>query len=357
MKTAPSAVSLLMSLDDNAKETLHRQIYAGVRGAILSGRLAPGARVPSSRTLATDLGVSRSTVLLALDQLMAEGYLVTRRGSETRVPSVLPEQLLAVRQRRKARGARPRPVRREISRRGSVLSATPSATRLGAAPRPFRSGTPALELFPVEVWARLAARRARGLSISLLDSADPAGYRPLREAIVTHVRTARGVRCTADQVMIVSGAQQALDLSARLLLDPGDGVWLEEPGYLGARSSLIGTGAHIIPVPVDDEGLDVERGARLGQSARLVYTSPSHQYPLGVTMSLTRRLALLAWCRRANAWVLEDDYDSEYRYSGRPLMALQGLDEDDRVIYIGTFSKTMFPTLRLGFLVIPPDLV
>jgi GntR family transcriptional regulator/MocR family aminotransferase len=353
-----SPTSLLISLDERSAEPLHRQIYHGVRSAILDGFLSPETRLPSSRALAADLGVARSTVLVALDQLIAEGYLVTRPGSGTRVPRVLPESLLSVRGPREGAARRPRPTRREISRRGAHLAATPhGAARLGAAPRPFRSGTPAIDLFPVDLWARITARRARRLSMSQLDAGNTFGYRPLREAIATHIHASRGVRCEPDQVLIVFGAQHALDFATRMLLDPGDAAWLEEPGYLGVRSAFISAGARIVPVPVDDDGLDVVAGAERAADARAVYVSPSHQYPLGVTMTLARRLALLEWARRSGAWVLEDDYDSEYRYSGHPLMALQGLDEDERVVYIGTFSKTMFPTLRLGFVVVPPDLV
>jgi GntR family transcriptional regulator/MocR family aminotransferase len=347
-----------VSLDERSPEPLHRQIYHGVRSAILEGFLGPETRLPSSRALASDLGVSRSTVLVAVDQLIAEGYLVTRPGSGTRVPRVLPESLLSVRGAREDATRRPRSTCRELSRRGAHLAGTPhGAARLGAAPRPFRSGTPAIDLFPVDLWARITARRARRLSVSHLDAGDTVGYRPLREAIATHIHGSRGVRCEPDQVLIVFGAQQALDFASRMLLDPGDAAWLEEPGYLGVRSAFISAGARIVPVPVDDEGLDVAAGAERGPDGRAVYVSPSHQYPLGVTMTLGRRLALLEWARRNGAWVLEDDYDSEYRYSGHPLMALQGLDEDERVVYIGTFSKTMFPTLRLGFVVVPPDLV
>ena len=358
MPRSTSPTSLLVSLDERSDEPLHRQIYHGIRGAILEGFLAPQARLPSSRALAADLGVSRSTVLVALDQLIAEGYLITRLGSGTHVPRVLPEALLSVRGARNGAAHHPRSTRREISRRGSLLAATPhGAVRLGAAPRPFRSGTPAIDLFPVNLWARIAARRARRLSVSQLDAGNTSGYRPLREAIATHIQASRGVRCEVEQVLIVFGAQQALDYATRMLVDPGDTAWLEEPGYLGVRSAFISAGARIVPIPVDDEGIDVAAGADRGRGARAVYVSPSHQYPLGVTMTLARRLALLEWAQKSGAWVLEDDYDSEYRYSGRPLMALQGLDEDDRVVYIGTFSKTMFPTLRLGFVVVPSDLV
>jgi GntR family transcriptional regulator/MocR family aminotransferase len=195
------------------------------------------------------------------------------------------------------------------------------------------------------------------VSRHLLDYGDPLGFMPLREAIATYLREARAVRCEAGQVMVVSGSQHGLDLATRLLLDPGDRVWLEDPGYLGARGALMAAGARLVPVPVDGEGLEVARGIRVAPDARLAYVTPSHQYPLGVTMSLARRLALLEWARARRAWIVEDDYDSEYRYTGRPLASLQGLDRHGRVIYVGTFSKVLFPALRLGYVVVPPALV
>ena len=190
----------------------------------------------------------------------------------------------------------------------------------------------------------------------LLGYGNPAGYWPLRREIPAHLATARAVRCDPEQVIVVSGSQQALDLASRVLLDPGDAVWIEDPGYMGARGTLAGSGARLVPVPVDEEGLVVAAGIKREPGARLACVTPSHQYPLGVTMSLTRRLELLGWAERSGAWVIEDDYDSEHRYTGRPLEALQGLDAEGRVVYVGTFSKVLFPALRLGYLVVPPDL-
>jgi GntR family transcriptional regulator/MocR family aminotransferase len=213
-----------------------------------------------------------------------------------------------------------------------------------------------VDLFPVRIWAQLAARRLRAVTSAQLDYGESGGIRALREAIAAHVQIARGTVCDADQVVIVAGAQQGLDLACRLLLDPGDRAWMEDPGYPGARSALVGAGARILPVRVDAEGLDVEAGVRGAGDARLVYVTPSHQYPLGVPMSLPRRLALLRWASRARAWVIEDDYDSEFRYGARPIPCLHGLDVDGRVIYVGSFSKTLFPALRLGFVIVPPDL-
>lgn len=344
-------------LDPSSGTPYYRQLYEGMRAEILSGRLPARARLPSTRAVAAEVGVSRTTVVAAFDQLLAEGYLEGKTGSGTYVAPSIPDDLLGVRG-----GTRPevRPPRggRGLSRRGAVMAATPtSAARDRGAPRAFRPGVPALEAFPFGVWRRLMGQVWRRPSAALLGYGDPAGYGPLRREISDHLGPARAVRCEPGQVIVVSGSQQALDLCARVLLDPGDTAWVEEPGYRGARAALLGAGATLVPVPVDSEGLDVAAGTGLAPGARLACVTPSHQYPLGVTMSLARRLELLRWAGRASAWVLEDDYDSEYRYSGRPLEALQGLDTEGRVIYVGTFSKVLFPSLRLGYLVVPPDLV
>ena len=348
-----SPTSLFVRLDSRLRQGLQQQIYASIRRAILDRIVAPGARLPSSRALAVDLGVSRTTTLLAVQQLQAEGYLTARRGSGTSVAAELPDDLL------QRRGV-PLPSKARhpaLSRRGAAVVASPhGAERLGGPPRAFRLGTPAVDLFPLGAWSRLVNRRLRSVTAAQLDYGDPAGFRPLREAIAGHVQTARGTRCSAEQVLIVAGAQQGFELVCRLLLDPGDRVWMEEPGYPGACSALRAAGARIVPVPVDAEGLDVGAGARRAADARLVYVTPSHQYPLGVPMSLSRRLALLSWARAAHAWVIEDDYDSEFRYGARPIPCLHGLDADGRVIYVGSFSKTLFPALRLGFVIVPPDL-
>jgi GntR family transcriptional regulator/MocR family aminotransferase len=352
MATAGPA-SLLIRLDSRRRAGLQQQIYAGIRRAILDGIVTPGTRVPSSRALAVDLGVSRTTTLLAVQQLQAEGYLTARRGSGTSVAVELPDDLV----QRRGAGPPSTPRHPTLSRRGAALVATPAgARRLDGPPRAFRLGTPAVDQFPVALWTRLVNRRLRSVTSAQLDYGDPAGLRALREAIAGHVQTARGTRCRAEQVLVVAGAQQGFELVSRLLLDPGDCVWMEEPGYPGARSALRAAGARMVLVPVDAEGLDVERGARHAAAARLVYVTPSHQYPLGVPMSLPRRLALLGWARVAKAWVIEDDYDSEFRYGARPIPCLHGLDVDGRVIYVGSFSKTLFPALRLGFVIVPSDL-
>jgi GntR family transcriptional regulator/MocR family aminotransferase len=346
-----------LHLDLAAAIPLYQQLYGEIRGAILSERLAAGTRLPSSRELARSLGVSRATVVNAFDQLLAEGYLESRAGSGTYVADLLPDDLL------QARSAAPpasgqRAAHPPLSQRGRVLAA--ARVSGGAAdyraPRPFQYGAPDLESLPTEILARLAARHYQSPPRELLTYGDPAGYWPLREAIAAYLAASRGVRCTPEQVIVVSGSQQGLDLAARLLLDPGDQAWVEDPGYRGARGALQAAGAALVPAPVDAEGLDVAAGVRLAPHARLAYVTPSHQFPLGATMSLPRRLALLAWAQSAGAWILEDDYDSEYRYQGRPLAALQGLDESGHVIYIGTFSKVLFPGMRLGYVVAPPAL-
>jgi GntR family transcriptional regulator/MocR family aminotransferase len=221
----------------------------------------------------------------------------------------------------------------------------------------FRYGLPALDGFPHQRWRRLVGRQIRNPAAVRYDYPEAQGLAALRQAIAGYLRRARGLPCAAERIVVVNGSQQAIDLAARLLLDPGDAVWLEDPGYPDARYALGGAGARLVPVPVDAEGLDVRVGLERAPLPRMIYVSPSHQFPLGVTMSLSRRLALLAFAQRTGAWILEDDYDSEYRYSGRPLAALQGLDSAGRVIYVGTFSEVMFPSLRLGYVVVPPDLM
>ncbi|HEX2181005.1 MAG TPA: PLP-dependent aminotransferase family protein [Rubrobacteraceae bacterium] len=349
--------AVTVALDRESRVPLHRQLYEGLREAVLAGRLRAGTRLPSTRVLAAELGVSRNTVMGAFLQLLAEGYLEGRVGSGTYVADSLPEDLPRPRAR-KGREPGPGQAGRRLSGRGEVLAATrTSTTRDRGVPRAFRPGVPALDEFPGRTWGRLAGKVWRSPPRALLGYGDPAGYRPLREEISAYLGAARAVRCAWEQVIVVSGSQQALDLAARVLLDPGDAAWVEDPGYAGARGALTAAGSRIVPVPVDGEGLKVSVGTQRAADARLACVSPSHQYPLGATMSLSRRLELLAWASRAGAWVLEDDYDSEYRYTGRPLEALQGLDPEGRVIYLGTFSKVLSPALRLGYLVVPPDLV
>lgn len=345
--------SLFIRLDGRASAPLHEQIFDAIRSRILAGVLARGVALPSSRQLAAELGVARSTVLQAFDALAAEGYIVTQAASATRVAPELPDDLEVG---ARASPAPASPIR--LSKIARSLRAIPAGTpRLGGAPRAFRPGLPALDLFPASTWARISARCHARASTSMLEGGDPSGDLALRKAIAAHVSAARGVRCEPDQVFVTSGTQHAFDEILRLVIEPGDPVWIENPGYLGARRAVLAAGGRPVPIPVDDAGLDVEAGIARSPRARAVVLSPSHHYPLGVTLSLPRRMTLLRWARRAGAIVIEDDYDSEFRHHGRPLTALQGLDDAGRTVYVGTFSKTLFPGLRIGFLVAPPALV
>jgi GntR family transcriptional regulator/MocR family aminotransferase len=308
--------------------------------------------VPSTRALAGDLGVSRLPVLAAYDQLLHEGYLVARTGSGTFVSDAVPDDLLRSpappAPPASGGGPRSRPAR-------AVPRPAPRARDYGGL-GPFRMSLPGLDQFPHTTWARMVARHAHALSHAQMAYSDPAGTTALRVAIADHLRSARGVRCEADQVLVVSGSQAALRITAAALLGPGDRVAMEEPGYPFARKALAANGAEMVPVPVDGEGKSVTTLGRRERRVRAVYVTPSHQYPLGMSMTAARRFALLDWAARREAWVIEDDYDSEYRYVSRPLGALQGMDPNERVVYIGTFSKVMFPALRVGYLVVPTAL-
>jgi GntR family transcriptional regulator/MocR family aminotransferase len=347
--------SLLLRVDGRMSTPLHEQIYEGVRARILAGAALPGTRLPSSRQLAAELSVARTTVLQALEALAAEGYVVARQRSGVRVAPALPVERLPAPGRRTDRPALPPRLSTAAAR--AVRRAPAGAPRLGGAPRAFRPGVPALDLFPTALWARIVGQCCGRASAQLLDGGDAAGHAGLRRAIAEHVSAARAVSCSPEQVFVTGGTQQALEEVLRLVLDPGDAVWVEDPGYLGARRAVAATHGRAVAVPVDDEGLDVAAGTERAPHARAVVLSPSHHYPLGVTLSLPRRMALLRWAAERRVLVVEDDYDSEFRYRGRPLMALQGLDEAGRVVYMGTFSKTLFPGLRVGFLVVPPALV
>jgi GntR family transcriptional regulator/MocR family aminotransferase len=329
---------------------LRRQLYQGLRTAIVSHQLLGGARLPSSRALAAEFHLSRTTVVEAYQQLLLEGYLEGRRGSGTYVSRITPDVLLAPAAAPNGRIERAIPASPSQLLRGGYLPAAADNARAHPA---FRVGQPALEAFPHTIWQRLLARRYRQSWQELFGYQDAAGYRPLREAISAYLAVARGVRCVPEQVIVTSGAQQALDLIARVLLQTGDDVWVEDPGYFGARWAFQRAGLRLIPTTFDRDGFDVAAGLLLSPDARLAYVTPSHQFPMGATMSLERRLALLAWAKDREGWIVEDDYDSEYRYVGRPLPAMQGLDDAGRVLYVGTFSKVLFPSLRLGYLVVP----
>jgi GntR family transcriptional regulator/MocR family aminotransferase len=345
---------------DESGAPLYRQIYEAIRRFILSGEFAPGRRLPSSRALAAELKVSRITVVNAYEQLFAEGYLEGKTGSGTFVGAELPDDLLETGARKRAVPARSASSPLRLSQFGEQLAAKSLSAVRGqiiATFQPFQNGLTAVEEFPFDTWARLAARWQRNPTRQLLGYGDPQGYKPLRQAIAAHLASARGVNAVPEQIVITSGAQQALDLTARIFITPGDTVLTEDPCYQEARGAFEAAGANIIPVPVDSEGIDITRAPAGGARPKFVYVTPSHQYPLGVTMSLPRRLALIEWARSRDAWIIEDDYNSEFRYAGRPLASLQGLDPAGRVIYVGTFSKTIFPSLRLGCLVLPEELV
>ena len=337
---------------------MHRQLYSTFRSAILDGAFAPGTRLPSTRALADDLGVSRTTVLQAFERLVSEGYATARSGAGTRVATSL-ASIAHRRSTMRVEGRAPRAPEKppRLSSAATAMIDEFNVSRPTHRMVPFALGYPALDEFPVELWARINGRLWRTRATEMLSFTDTRGYPPLCEAIAQYVSTARGVRCTAEQVIVVNGGQHGIDLMARVLLDAGDTAWVEQPGYRPVRASLRAVGAQIVRVPVDEHGLDVREGERRAPHARLAFVTPSYQAPLGVTLTLERRLALLDWAERADAWVLEDDYNGEYRYDTDPIPAVQALDRAGRVIYIGTFSKTLAPGLRVGYLVVPPSLV
>ncbi|PSR18152.1 PLP-dependent aminotransferase family protein, partial [filamentous cyanobacterium CCP3] len=333
----------------------YQQISEALRQAILTGRLNPRQRLPSTRALASSLGVSRATVTQSYDQLLSEGYLQTAVGSGTYVCEQLPETLLHAPEPNAVPATPPPPLK--LSKYGERLTdfaASPAAEP--TAEISFRYGRPALDQFPLALWRQLLSRRCR--CGDWLDYAtDPMGHWPLREAIAAYLSQARAVHCQPDHILITNGTQQALDLATRVLVSAGDAIALEEPSYLSARRVFTSQGAILHPIPVDESGLDVDKLARVTAPIRLVYVTPSHQFPTGAVLSLPRRLALLAWAQQNGSLIFEDDYDSEYRYAGRPIPALQGLGQGQSVLYVGTFSKVLFPSLRVGYMVLPPALV
>jgi GntR family transcriptional regulator / MocR family aminotransferase len=347
-RSASIGVIPIIPFDRSSSVPFYLQIYEGVRAAITSGRLSPGQRLPSTRTLAEELQISRYPVFSAFDQLLQEGYLDGKVGSGTFVRYNIPDEVS------RPIGARRPPVHAE-----PTAVAPPAATgesRRTSDMGPLAANCPALDRFPHEIFGRLIRRHAT-TPPDLQAYGDPAGYGPLREAIAEYLRTARAVDCDASQVLIVGGSQMGLMITALALTKGESAVCVEEPGYEGAKQALCIAGATVIPVAVDKEGIDVAALARLDSPVSLVHVTPSHQYPLGMSMGLARRLELLRWAARAGAWIIEDDYDSEFRYASRPVGSLQGMDSDGRVIYLGTFSKVLFPALRLGYMVVPRQLV
>jgi GntR family transcriptional regulator/MocR family aminotransferase len=353
---APLAgISPIISIDRNAESPLHRQVYDEFRSAILRGDLRAGQQVPSSRELASEIEISRFPVLHAYAQLLAEGYFESRIGSGTFISASLPERLMSVdgsTRSSKSSLTGPRPVSRR-----SQLYPPYEGRSLVRGWGAFGVHQPAFDQFPFQTWSSLVTRHSRNPQASVVHHIDPFGSMRFRDAICGYLRTARAVKCDPAQIMVLSGSQQALDITSRVLLDPGNAVWVEEPGYGLERTVLVAAGCRLIPVPVDSEGMDVTKGIKLCPKARAAFVTPSHQYPLGSTLSATRRVRLLNWAQASGAWIIEDDYDSEYRFETKPIASLQGLDVNSRVIYIGTFSKVLFPSLRIGYIVIPFDLV
>ena len=359
---------LAARLDRTAAEPVYRQVLGLMQQAILTGQLLPGAKLPSSRTLATDLGIARNTVLHVYDQLTAEGYVISTTGSGTYVADTRPDSA-AVNARRVpppssgpvgvvsgAAAAQPgAPARGGLSMRGARLisKAGVSAKQWGA----FMPGVPDVAEFPARTWSRLQAKLWKEANPDLLTYAPGGGYRPLRRALSDYLRVARSVKCTPDQIIITTGIHQSIDLTVRLLTDVGDRAWVEEPCYWGARSVLQSSGLTLVPVPVDDEGLNPRESDLQAPPPRIALVTPSHQYPLGMVMSLARRRTLLEYARQHGVWIIEDDYDSEFRYGSRPLASLQGLDDAGQVIYVGSLGKMLFPGLRIGYMIAPEHLV
>src|SRR5246127_5507490 len=331
-----------------------RWLYTELRSAIIDGRLKSGARLPSTRNLAAQYGLARGTVVAAFQQLQAEGFVSSEVSAGTFVVPAPGWEMTSPTEQKSSRQVLSKAT---IAKRTQGLLKTkflqPPSHSIGKA---FRGYEPAIDLFPVELWSQIAARVYRKAPRSLYGQGDARGYPPLRRAIAEYVGHSRGVRCSAEQVIVTSGAQQALDLLGRVLLDPGDEMWMEDPGYPGASQAFQNAGANVIPIPVDGNGIDVASGIKSSPAARMVYVTPANQFPLGTVMSAERRVELLSWAARAGAWIIEDEYDAEYRYSGKPLASLHSLDRSGSVIYVGTFTKMLFNALRIGFIVVPERL-
>jgi GntR family transcriptional regulator/MocR family aminotransferase len=351
--THMAALQRTAGADASAPLPLNRQLYEALRRAMLDGKLGSAERLPSSRDLAQDLGLSRNTVMAAISQLTVEGYLTSQVGSGTFVADSVPAVRLGQAPGRATRRTATM-ASRSLSKRGDALAHSFNASELEV--QPFAPGAADFSAFPVALWQRLQNKHWRHTRPDMLDYNDCGGHGPLRRAVADYLRVFRSVQLEPDQVIITSGTQQSLELCAQLLADHGDTVWVEDPAYWGAVKAFMATGLEMHPVAVDDEGI-APQDADHRRPPRLVYVTPSHQYPTGAVMSLARRQALLQAARQHNAWVLEDDYDSEFRFSGPPVSSLQGLDADGRVLYMGTFSKVLYPGLKLGYLVVPKALV
>ncbi len=350
-------MDLAITLNNNSSKPLHQQLYEQLRQAILTGRLTPGERIPSTRFLAESLSISRFTVTTSYEQLLSEGYLETVTGSGTFVCQQIPDDLIHSNPIENIKKINPAPIK--LSQYGDLVN-TKNVPRIPEAKLQinFRYGTPALSEFPIKTWRRLLSRYCNA-NLDWLDySTEPLGYQPLRKAIAHYLTRSRAVNCQPEQILITNGTQQALDLILRLLISPEETIAIENPGYLSARIIFETQNAYVLPVSVDNSGLIVQELADSTQkNIRLVYVTPSHQFPTGAILSLPRRLELLNWAQQSGGLIIEDDYDSEFRYGEKPIPALQGLDKSDSVLYIGTFSKVLFPSLRIGYLVLPKSLV
>lgn len=352
------ALLTLLERNNNVPIALSTRVYRAIRAAILDGTLNAGDRLPSTRALAADLAVARSTAETAYTRLEDEGYLIRGVGSGSYVSGAIKASRQRVLKLATADANR-------LSRRGQQIASMGGCIDARVV-RAFSAGMPALDAFPATQWQRLLSRHARqaGDTRRPMRAADDwmmygdqQGHPDLREAIAQYLSLSRGVDCSADDVLVLTSSQQALTLIAMLMLDPGDSIWMEEPGYRGAQAAFSAAGANLVPVPVDDDGIRIDEALHLSPRAKLAYVTPSHQYPLGMTLSLARRLQLTQWARRESGWIVEDDYDSEFHYDSRPIAAIHGLDEHDRVLYIGTFSKVLFPGLRIAYMVLPPALM
>lgn len=356
VKRSAGELLFAIAVDRSLGRSVTTQVYGAIRKLITAGDLPAGKRLPSSRTLARELGVSRTTTLAAFERLTSEGLIVSRTGSGSYVSNLAETSRPTLEIH--TPGTPPRPASASLA--DIIADASPRFFQRLSHPlkaRAFVTGLPDYDAFPLAVWAKLAAKHWRQPRDEIMGYSDASGLLRLRRAIAEHLRANRGISCDAEQIFIVNGAQQAFDLIGRVLLNPGDPVWFENPGAIGARNSLIACGARMVPVPVDREGLSVEAGMAMASDFRLAFVTPAHQHPTGAEMSLVRRRELLAAAGRSRAWIIEDDYDGEFRYDGRPLPTLKSGDTAERVIYVGTFSKTMFPALRLGFYIAPKPLV
>jgi GntR family transcriptional regulator/MocR family aminotransferase len=349
-------------LDDSAGQPTYVRICDRIRAAIVSGALVPNARLPSSRVLAQDLRVARNTVDEALSQLVADGYVIRRRGAGTFVVSHLPERdgppltHESLRVGKQVAAGKHAAIERRLSRRAEELTSYPGSRRALAAV-PFTPSLPPVNLFPRKVWNRLLSREAARQGDDYWAYGASNGLLALREAIAAHASAMRATRCSPDQVIVVTSTQQAVELTATVLANPTDSAWVETPGYQPAQHCLRAAGLRVVPVPVDEQGLDVLAGRKADSQARLAYVTPAHQYPLGFEMSLQRRRLLLDWAEEADSYILEDDYDGDYRYEGRPIASLQGMDANGRVIYVGSFNKILFPGLRIAYAIVPEPLI